>query len=237
MFCFNVLWMCVMCVCSPGGSLVTRSYIHIACIGQMRNITLSGRHHLKEQDQGGRDCIHLAQDRNYSSGFCDTMQLKACNSLTLPNSYYSCALSLSWIPGYGSKVPNSAARGSLVLDVSDLDCRTGFCRSVLVTRKGTGEIPRVASWGRRTTGAVMLYVLLSHLYWWGHPNLMPVGHKRPLRHPASMRLTYPYGPVTCHALVLKCFVVIVKLSMFWLTTVITCVRCISKRISAIAHNK
>jgi hypothetical protein len=45
-------------------------------MGQMRNITLSGRHHLKELGRDGRitfkwnlkdqdmDCIHLAQDRN-----------------------------------------------------------------------------------------------------------------------------------------------------------------------------
>jgi hypothetical protein len=61
-------------------------------MGKMWNITLSGRHHLKELGRDGKLELEGLGCGLYSSGsgykpllgFCKPMQFKACNSLTSP---------------------------------------------------------------------------------------------------------------------------------------------------------
>jgi hypothetical protein len=57
---------------------------------------------------------------------------------------YGFSSTLSWILGYGNVPADAAAAaasGNWIPSVSDVNYRTGFCQSILVTWKGTGKNP------------------------------------------------------------------------------------------------
>jgi hypothetical protein len=125
-------------------------------------------------------------------GFCKPMQFKACNSLTSPLSRVLIVLR-QW----------GSCQGNLMPGVSDLDFRTSFCQSVLVAWKGTGKIPKAtAKGGESLVHSCCVSCCAISL------NEVILTWCKLARHSPSMCPTYLNGPFTCHALVLKYFVVV-----------------------------
>jgi hypothetical protein len=101
--------------------------------------------------------------------------------------------------------------------VSDLDYRTGFCQSVLVTWKETGKIPRQQAKGRES---VVRSCCMS-CYPIFHDEVILTWCKSATAVSWTPTFHIPEWPLTCHALVLKYVVVIPMVTqflVFWLTT-------------------